>query len=396
MKTWLVLILISVVAAGVGVVWAVVDEGLGPTVGGPPLRESLLERPAAGPATPGESGQPAVEVDGAAYDFGRMDAKNKGEHSFKLKNVGDALLTLREGGTTCQCAVSELKKVSLYPGESTEVKLTWTAKEFFGPYEQTAKIHTNDPVRPTVILKVTGRITSPLRSAPSEIVFSRLSVGQPAKAEARVFAYSSDSLQIKGHKLLDPETAPLVEVSYAPLGTEEVAAEPDAKSGWRVEVGVKSGLLPGRFEQTIRLETNLANAPTLDIPIRGKVGSDIAVLGRGWNTSAETLALGLVPSAEGTTRQLMLVVRGPFRRHVAFEVAEVSPSDVIEAELGQTTEINQGAALRTPLEVRVRRGTAPCNYLGSTDGKTGYVLLRTTHPHVPELKVPVRFAVEGS
>ena len=67
----------------------------------------------------------------------------------------------------------------------------------------------------------------------------------------------------------------------------------------------------------------------------------------------------------------------------------------LEAELGQPTEINQGLAMETPLVVRIRKGSGSANYLGAKDGPMGHILLRTTHPSVPELKIAVRLAVEG-
>ncbi|MBN2023700.1 MAG: DUF1573 domain-containing protein [Pirellulales bacterium] len=396
MRSLFVLVGVALVGTGSGIAWGYLQQrvALGPS------RLPIERMLAGGSTSSGVHGDtaatPKIEVVESVFDFGVMDSREKGEHEFTIRNVGQAVLLLHEAGTSCRCALGELKKRALYPGESTKLTLTWTAAEYFGPFEQTARLDTTDPAQPVVTLKVKGRITSPLRAAPPELVFTRLSVDQAAQGETCLFAYSAKDLQAEGFELLDKDTAAFFEVGFFPLEKEQIAAEPDAQSGVRVEVAVKPGLPQGTFEQTIRVKTNLAAAPTVDIVVKGRVGSDISVLGRGWNERKALIDLGLIDGAEGARQQFRLVVRGPYRREVAFEILDVHPRGLLEAELGKPTEINQGVAVQTPLLVRVIEGGKSANYLGAKQGDIGYILLGATHPHVRELKIPVRFAVKGT
>ena len=115
---------------------------------------------------------PKVVVDQTVYDFGTLDMAAKGSHDFLFRNAGDAPLKLVSGGTSCRCTLSELGQEEIPPGGSTKVTLTWKPIDKTGPYQQTAKILTNDPARPRVTLTISGRITVAVQLSPPELVFS--------------------------------------------------------------------------------------------------------------------------------------------------------------------------------------------------------------------------------
>ncbi len=121
------------------------------------------------------------------------------------------------------------------------------------------------------------------------------------------------------------------------------------------------------------------------------VGGEIAVVGPGWDADTGILSLGTISSREGAQRRLMLVVRGPSRKNVTFKPVEVVP-DLLKVSLGQRSEINHGAVVETPLIIDVPPGSPAVNRLGSDQAKLGEIILETTHPHVPKLRILVRLA----
>ena len=120
-------------------------------------------------------------VDRTDYDFGTLDMAAKGSHDFLFRNAGDAPLKLVSGGTSCRCTLSKLGQEEIPPGGSTKVTLTWKPIDKTGPYQQTAKILTNDPARPRVTLTISGRITVAVQLSPSELVFSGATSGENSK-----------------------------------------------------------------------------------------------------------------------------------------------------------------------------------------------------------------------
>jgi len=91
---------------------------------------------------------------------------------------------------------------------------------------------------------------------------------------------------------------------------------------------------------------------------------------------------------------LILVVKGPHRKEVKFKPIEIFPK-FLEVEFGKTTQINKGIVLQTPLTVRIPAGCRPANHLGSKQGELGRITIETKHPKAPQLRILVKFAVEG-
>jgi hypothetical protein len=341
-------------------------------------------------------GIPKAVVDKDVYEFGTMSSEDKkAKHDFVIRNEGKAPLKLGDVKKTCKCIVSSVTRKVLAPGETATVTVEWKVKGYFGPYEQVVNVDTNDPARPELTLKVKGRVTTPLRANPAEVVFSQISAGQTARTVTKLYAYKSKDLKILDISLQDPQTADFYKITSKPLSADVLREEKDALAGYELNIELKPGLPVGRFRQTIIVQTNLPEAPKLEIPIKGKIGSDISVVGRGWNEKTQSIRLGLLNRGEGAERTLQLIVRGKYRHHVDIEVAEVFPKDLLQATLGEPVSRTEGSVTRIPLTIRIPKNSGPANYIGSRLSPPGHILLRTTHPEIPEIKIPVSFAIEG-
>jgi hypothetical protein len=337
---------------------------------------------------------PKAEVDQTEFNFGTLDINSKGAHDFTFRNAGRAPLILSEGGTSCRCTMSKLSKDPIPPGGSDKVSLTWKPLERPGPYQQTAKILTNDPARPQITLTVSGQITTAMLFSPPELVFSRLSSGESASGQSKLLCYLEKPLEILNRKWSDVSTASFFESTMQPISAEELKKEPLAKSGWLIAVKIKPGMPQGPIQQKLLMETNQPSMSNIGLPIQGAVVSEISIFGRGWDADKEILNLGEVLRGEGIKRELTLVVRGPARKDVKFELLRIAP-DLMKVELGKPHEINNGAVVQVPLKIDIPKNSPPANHLGSEQGKLGEIILKTTHPLVPKLRVLVRFAIEG-
>ncbi len=391
MRTVLVLLLAVGIGASAGVGMAVWRFGtLPPGQELPPLVPASA--PSVGPDTEGPA--PKLSVEQTEFDFGVMDLDAEMSHDFVFGNMGNGPLKLVEGNTSCRCTLSEIDAEEIPPGGQAKVTLTWHGNEAVGPYRQTATIFTNDPARPRVDLVVSGRITATARIVPDELVFSQISAGETATATIPLYGYLEQPLDVTGFELDRPDTAELFDVSFEPLKPELLEEEAGAQSGVLVKVSAKPGLPLGAFRQTIRVKTNLADAPQVDIPIKGTVTSDIMVVGPDWNNEYGLLDIGTVASHEGAQRRLLLIARGPYRERVSFKPVEVSP-DLLQVKLGETKAINNGLVYQTTLTVDIPKGSPRANHLGSEEDNLGEILLETGHPKARQLRIRIRFAVQG-
>jgi len=353
-------------------------------------------------AVPDETAPPAaaadaakVAVDREEYDFGTVDADQEASHDFVFTNAGTAPLALAPGMTTCRCTVSLVDTTAVLPGKSSKVKVTWRPRGAIGPYRRTVSIRTNDPDRPDVTLTVVGEVTVGLRAEPPELVLSGLGIGEGGSGQVRVWCnLPRPPLEVTRWGLADKSTAQFFQVTWEALPEAEVRREKGAKSGVLLRVAVKPGLPQGPFQQTISLETNQPSHPELTIPLKGEVESDISVAGPNWSSQLGVLDIGTVSSQAGAQRRLLLVVRGAQCREVRFKPVRTVP-EFLEVRVGETTVIGNNEASHTPLFIQIPRGCRAANHLGTKAAKLGEILLETNHPRVPQVRILVRFAVEG-
>jgi hypothetical protein len=359
----------------------------------PAGEESAAPAASVAPAPNGPA--PKVNVGQTEYKFGTLDMHATGTHDFVFSNTGKAPLVLRAGASSCRCAWSKIEQDTIPPGGSSRVTLTWKPKEKSGPYQQTATILTNDPAQPKVGLTVTGRFATALQFFPQLLVFSHLSVGEKAAAQSALFCRLDEPLKILGHTWSDTSTAPYFDVTVEPLSEKELKEEPSARSGVLVKVAVKPGMLQGVFQQDVVLQTNVASMPQVSLPVQGIIGSgEITVAGHGWDPDTGILTLGRVPRREGLQRRLTLVVRGPWSKQVEFKPDHIEPSE-LKVTVGPRGEIGQGSVVQTPLIIDIPPGSPTASFAGTGQSKLAEIILATTHPKVPKLRIFVRFVIEG-
>jgi len=331
------------------------------------------------------------------FDFGTMDESAKGRHDFMVTNVGEGVLEVTAGETSCGCTMSEIEKSELAPRESTKVTITWNAEGRSGPFRQTASVFTSDPDHSRVTFTVSGRIVQAVRVVPRELVFSQVAVGDSAEGTIRLFCNLPQPLEIQGLEFSETEEAPYFDAQIEPLSGVQLASETGAQSGAQLLVTLKPGLPQGPFRQKILLKTNLEEASELVIPVRGTLVGDISIVGvgSGWEAEQSLLALGTVDSTDGVRRQLLLITRGEDRDNVVFEPVRVFPS-WLEVNVGKTVQVGDGTVNQTPVWISVPKGAPSAVHLGSEQGELGEVRLKTNHPRTPELRIRLRFAVEGA
>ncbi|MCA9259827.1 MAG: hypothetical protein KDA61_11535, partial [Planctomycetales bacterium] len=114
------------------------------------------------------------------------------------------------------------------------------------------------------------------------------------------------------------------------------------------------------------------------------------------------LRLGAFPSRKGASARLNVMVRGDEAASVDVKVVSVYPEELqVQLEPG----VARGNKLmQAPLIVSIPAGTRPMALTGdnsgiaaevetSTDRKEGEIVLSTTHPTAPEVRLRVQFAV---
>ena len=341
---------------------------------------------------------PRVEVvGGETHNFGIMERLGKRHHTFVIRNVGTAELTLEQGKTSCKCTISKLAGGHLEPGKDVEVRLEWTAKESepeSKDFEQTAEILTNDPQRRVVRLQIVGKIIQSVWSKPADIILSSVTQGNGATTSALIYAYKSDNLKIVEHEFYFTRLEGFLDVHFEDLSQEELAQDPDALSGKKMILVLQPDLPLGTFNEAIRITTNLPDSPRIDIAIQGLVTPDITFLSsRRFYRARKVLNLGIVSQEKGVEDKVTMLAKGPLRESIEFHVKETEPAGVFQVELIRRESTLTGKAIQHDLLIKIPPGTAQVKRLNEQQEGFGRILLETTHPDIEQLEIWVRFAV---
>lgn len=322
--------------------------------------------------------QPKVVLDqDPIYDFGKMPQHDHGTHTWLVRNEGEVDLDIwLEGKPTCSCTIAKLeggKKATIKPGVATTIDLDWNTKEFHDDYSQGATFGTNDPRMPTFMLSIKGKVYPAVVIFPPQMIqFPRMSNEESHFAKFAVYSQERPDLKVK--KVLSSKPNLIVGVPK-PMTPEEAKAI-KVEKGTMITVEVKPGMPLGSFHEELVVQTDHPKEPDVKVSVGGFVFGPISL-------SPERVRMPDVVGRVGASKDVYLVVRGG--RETKFEL--VSKPDKIDVSIKRDdTPTLKG---RYRLTVTVPPGTAP----GEVEGT---IVIKTDHPHVSELKLPVTILISRS
>ncbi len=369
---------------------------------------------------------PQAVPDATEYDFGIMDPLTMGEHTFVIRNQGQAPLKLEKGDTTCKCTLSTLDNNEVPPGGEATVRMEWNSGSKYDFYRQAARVFTNDPENHSLVFIVQGVVRTLLGSDPPDVAFSRVEPDQPSTAEVLIYSQMWDSFSLAS---IDSPLEGL-EWSAEPADAQRLAPW-KARSGYVVRVTTPPDLPQGYFSTVLNIttvtpqddkapgaaghtaapqesetpasESSLAGSPPSDdlgpnsqsagpqslaIPIGGKVLRRLSVYGTGVDASG-TVDAGVLDWGRGAQLKLMMKVRDT-DTDLALERIEVVPKFVkvtVEPQEGVGSDVGHGLYY---LNVEIPRDAPACSFLGVNQGQ---IRLVTGHPRLPVTELKLSFAV---
>ena len=359
-------------------------------------RKTTKPNPKLPPLPPADGPQPRAVASEPKYDFGTMMSGDKGQHEFVLTNEGQFPLELAKGKTSCKCTISDLPVTTLAPGESTKVLVTWkTNVSRSGKFRQTARILTNDPKHRTLTFTISGELTVLLRSVPTYLSFGRLTPTESKTIEFKLHSYHLivAQLEVESFDFENPETAKFFDVVFEPMSKDKL--DKGATSGLIGKVTLKPGkegepsFPVGGIRQTLRLKTNVREVNSLPVTIGGAIVEEFAYSGRGWNNGQKLLDLGELSDDKPTTRTLNVWIRGPHWDKVEVDIERVEPAG-IQVFKKSTQKRDSTKVQHVVLEITIEKGTKIEDLVGPEPEKLGHIILKTTHPDIKQLDIPIR------
>lgn len=106
--------------------------------------------------------RPRLEFDDATRDFGAVEQGKAVKVEFTFKNSGKETLEIYKTQATCGCTAGKPSKTILAPGEKSTIHVTFNSEgKDQGRQSQAVTIYSNDPVKPTQKIMISGEVTEP-------------------------------------------------------------------------------------------------------------------------------------------------------------------------------------------------------------------------------------------
>jgi hypothetical protein len=137
--------------------------------------------------------KPSILFDHKFWDFGSAPVDLKIVHYYKFKNTGSEPLKIIKINPNCDCTSVSAKDTLIPPHDSSEIKIVFHTKEFYGTTTKKATIYTNDPDNPQIDLEYSANIEFFHRLHTSEPKYLVFLQGQNSK-DVRLINLSDDDV----------------------------------------------------------------------------------------------------------------------------------------------------------------------------------------------------------
>lgn len=200
---------------------------------------------------------PRVVVAETQHDFGESFEDRKLNHTFVIKNSGDAVLEISKVDPDCACTVADYDR-SIPPGGQGQIHLGIKPYSVMHQFRKETKIFVNDPERPKFTLVLTGTAKPFIEIQPSHIVRLRGAPGDNLRGEVRFTSHLPGPFKITEFRTNVPDK---VEVNL-----KEV--EPNRVFVLEVKNKARSS---GPYAGIVELTTTSKERPRLLVRVFGEI-----------------------------------------------------------------------------------------------------------------------------
>jgi hypothetical protein len=160
----------------------------------------LCSTPIAAGATLG----PKAQVPETTFDFGEIFEDRELTHTFTIKNIGDALLEIKDIDSDCACTAADSDR-RIPPGGQGRIKLTIAPYSVLRQFAKKTKVFFNDPDQPQVVLTMQGYGKPFIEIQPSHIIRFRGKPGEELRDQVRFVSHLPGNFEIKAFKTNIPQ-----------------------------------------------------------------------------------------------------------------------------------------------------------------------------------------------
>jgi len=247
---------------------------------------------------------PQLEIESDTKDLGKVQIGEVVRHEFVITNRGLGALMIEEKNKSCSCTAILFSNV-LQSNESSVVVME-SRVDYLGPVENIVQLHTNDPLRPAITLRLKFDGVRSLSVQYDENILTQLHANQSVSVPISLISHKENS------------TFKIITISTS--ANWIVPPKPETYLGKSLRMyELEFEFFPifqGKMDENILIRTNCVEQPLIEIPFSLVVQGDYVV-------NPAELQLGEIIAGSTTTRTLAVSrVDG-----AAFTVSLVDPQE---------------------------------------------------------------------
>jgi len=208
--------------------------------------------------------QPKIACDEPTFNFGEKDQNVTVEHTFVLRNDGNATLQIGNVRTSCGCTVANVSNKTLEPGQTAEVTARLSLKGRQGQQRKAITVESNDPATPQLQLYLEGNATATVTVTPDKVYFGQLDENAAVTGVVSIVASGDTTIHI----------------TQVDAGSDAVTVTSETVEdgkNYRVLVSPRTPIPAGSISGVVRVLTDSAQYPQINIPITGIVLDQLMV-----------------------------------------------------------------------------------------------------------------------
>jgi hypothetical protein len=201
---------------------------------------------------------PSLKCEEPYYNFGERTEGESVEHTFIIKNVGDAPADMKKLRPSCGCAALIAVQETLAPGDETGVTVKVSLRNERGPYRKGLAITGGGDNQDSLNLTLEGAVTSELYLFPERLELGRVEANKEIVRSVIVAFAQEEPVRIT--KTMSDVDAMISDVKTLKDG-----------GLYRVTIRVKPMKEKPRIDSRVLLYTDSSKRPMVDIPVTGFV-----------------------------------------------------------------------------------------------------------------------------
>lgn len=288
-----------------------------------------------------------ARVDRLAQNWGRIPPGEIVSTRFEVHNDGGIPLSLGEPSVSCGCTKPALSSRVLEPGATATLDVRFSVPTSPGAVKHTVRIATNDPEQPMLEWALFAEAWRGVRATPQALDAGRLMPGANVTCGVQLSSPGGQPFRIKFLSSDLPEVRVIYEVTGRSLPVH------------RLRVTYTAGASFGPARGSVRVTTDRADAPWLDIPVAGETIGPVSVSPSFLEVGSEDIGREV--------RRMLIVRRGVDEKLALSSIKVAEPWEMI----GKATRTLSDGSLILDVTLRFPRGAG--SPTGEMEPKLGSV-----------------------